>query len=130
MNISINPCPEDKRCECCGKHISQLKPFGKEGDPLVGNFEGALLLKTFRTLFPRDKELDKELDKLDEEFKPNNYECYEEKLIEVYGKERADKITFYEQAVNTVGASWECRDCICLGDEEYFKVMVSKRKNG
>jgi hypothetical protein len=37
--ININPPPSDCRCECCGKHISELKPFGKAGDPLVGDFE-------------------------------------------------------------------------------------------
>jgi hypothetical protein len=26
--ININPPPEDGRCDCCGKHISELTPFG------------------------------------------------------------------------------------------------------
>ena len=33
-------------CECCGRR--NMKPFGKAGDPLVGDFDGALLVKTFR----------------------------------------------------------------------------------
>lgn len=40
--ISINPPPRDGNCECCGKNVKDLKPFGK------GGFEGALLVKTFR----------------------------------------------------------------------------------
>jgi hypothetical protein len=43
--IMINPPPKDRCCECCGRHISELKPFGKAGDPLVGYFEGKLLIK-------------------------------------------------------------------------------------
>jgi hypothetical protein len=26
--ISINPPPAKGRCECCGRHISELEPFG------------------------------------------------------------------------------------------------------
>ena len=46
--ILINPPPRDRRCECCRKHIDELKPFGGKGDPLAGDFRGALLVKTFR----------------------------------------------------------------------------------
>ena len=28
---------------------------------------------------------------------------------------------FYEQAMNTIEASWNCRECIILSDEDYFK---------
>ena len=98
--ISINPAPLDKRCEVCRKHISKLKPFGKAGDPLVGDFNGALLIKTFRSMAPHltDKEMKK--------YKAKN------------GEENAN---FYDQLMNTVSASWECRDCIILSDKEYFK---------
>ena len=43
--ININPTPKDGRCDCCGRHISELTPFGKAGDPLVGDFDGELLVK-------------------------------------------------------------------------------------
>lgn len=72
--VSINPPPRDEKCECCRRHIKDLKPFGGRGDPLVGDFTGALLVKTFR-----------------------------------------------EGAPNQVSASWECRDCIVLGDEDYWR---------
>jgi hypothetical protein len=51
----LNPPPENGRCDCCRRHISELKPFGKAGDPLVGDFEGALLLKTYRREGPYDE---------------------------------------------------------------------------
>lgn len=50
MNLVINPPPRDRCCERCGKNIKDLKSFGKAGDPLVGNFEGVLLLKGYRTI--------------------------------------------------------------------------------
>ena len=34
--------PND-RCDCCGRHLSELKRFGKEG-PIGGDYEGALLV--------------------------------------------------------------------------------------
>jgi len=47
--ININPPPKDGRCYCCGRHVSELKPFGGPGDPLVGDFTGAYLIKKFRS---------------------------------------------------------------------------------
>ena len=109
QEIHINPPPQDRCCECCGKNIKDLKPFGKEGDPLVGNFEGALLVKTFRAMARHDEKLDKEVEKVKDW----------EKLFKE-NKKKAEDLSFYDQLVNTVSASWECRDCIVLG-EEYFK---------
>ena len=57
--ISINPPPTDERCDCCGRHINELKHFGKAGDLLVGDFEGALLVKTFRRMGPYNEESEK-----------------------------------------------------------------------
>jgi len=77
--ILINPPPGNGRCECCGKHVTELKPFGKAGDPLLGDFNGALLVKTFR----------------------ENSGC--------------------------IGPSWECRECIILSDEEYWKRKLKRK---
>jgi len=98
--ISINPPPIDKRCECCYKDIKNLKPFGKAGDPLVGDFDKQLLVKSFRPM----------------SITPN-----EEQLKTL----TQDEQSMYEQASSTVGASWECRDCIVLDDKEYFKTKFN-----
>jgi len=58
----INAPPEDGRCEVCGRHLSELKPFGGPGDPLVGDFSGELLLKTFRWDWPPDVEAEQAWD--------------------------------------------------------------------
>ena len=71
MRIVFNPPPEDARCECCQRHVSELEPFGD------GFFAGAKLVKGFRS----------------DEF-------------------------------NCIAASWECRDCIVLSDEEYWRMRM------
>lgn len=48
LKVIINPPPNDRCCECCGRHVDRLKPFGGPGDPLNGDFKGAYLVKTFR----------------------------------------------------------------------------------
>lgn len=44
------------RCYCCDKHITELKPFGGPGDPLLGDFTGALLVKHWRWDYPLTEE--------------------------------------------------------------------------
>lgn len=97
--IFINPPPTDKKCECCGK--SDLKPFGKAGDPLVGDFNGSILVKSFRPMAP---------------------ELSEERIKKLTEEE----FNSYDQAVSTISASWECRNCIILSNEDYFKIMYER----
>ncbi|MGA2666187.1 MAG: hypothetical protein ABSF83_14705 [Nitrososphaerales archaeon] len=35
-------------CDSCHRGATKLKPFGGRGDPLVGDFTGAPLVKTWR----------------------------------------------------------------------------------
>ena len=121
--ILINPPPRDARCECCGRHASELKPFGGAGDPLVGDFKGALLVKTFRRMAPpgiHSYEID---DLLDEEGQLD-----EKKFIEKYSKEDLESFYFAEQLMGTVEASWECRDCIILDGEDFYNKRDEYRK--
>ena len=115
--IYINPPPTDRKCERCQVHINDLKSFGKEGDPLVGNFEGQKLVKIFRAMLEerKDKELNKILDYQDVLMENSNNNWSEEiqtKLEEKFGAKKVDNAYFYDQLLNTVGPSWECRDCI------------------
>lgn len=117
--VYLNPPPKDGKCYRCYTHVSELKAFGKEGDPLVGNFEGAKLVKTFRALVETDDiKLDKILEEQDEmialtDNKEWSYSI-QEALETKYGAELIDQAYCYDQAKSTVGASWECRDCIVL----------------
>ena len=113
--IYINPPPHDACCECCGKHISELKPFGKAGDPLVGDFDGFHLVKTFRTMCPRIEEEEKKVNAI------KDWDRFHQK-----NPKEAERLSFYSQVSNTVGANWECRDCIILDTEEYFKKLEER----
>ena len=120
--IQINPPPEDGKCECCGKHMSELKPFGKAGDPLVGDFDGALLVKKFRTeLPPPDIRLEKIFQWMLLNCKPKgDNESIEDLLALEYGEEDANAMLMMISGGSQVGASWECRDCAVLDRFSYF----------
>ena len=121
--ININPPPSNGRCDGCGRHLSELKPFGKAGDPLVGDFDGALLVKQFRSDAPPDEELNKIINELfDSE---DDYDKVLNKLIDKYGQEEAEGMMLYYELSNQVGKSWECRDCICLSSKRFHRM----RKN-
>ena len=125
VKIAINPPPRDGNCECCGKNVNDLKAFGGAGDPLVGDFSGAKLVKTFRAMGGHNKVADEKIakitEKLESELGQDNWDKFEEMMIEEYGKEETENLFFYMQITDTISASWECRDCIVLNDEDYFK---------
>ena len=85
MRITINPPPKDRNCECCGRNNTEIKPFGKAGDPLVGDFDGALLVKNFR------------------------------------GQDMGDQ-------GGSIWASWECRECFLLKEQEYYDTINNRNK--
>jgi hypothetical protein len=102
----INPPPKEGRCNLCGRHVSELKPFGGPGDPCVGDFSGALLVKRFRSEGPPLTA---------EEIAA--HETYDEEWEE-HGP---------ANAANSFGPSWECRDCIVLNDTEYWEVRLQDK---
>lgn len=127
--IAINPPPRDRKCECCGRHVSELKPFGGAGDPLVGDFSGAYLVKMFRAMQGRIPEYDKIIDELTEQCRAvDSFDEFENMLIERVGKEKAEQLLFYDQLVSTVEASWECRDCIVLDGDDFYMKRAENRK--
>lgn len=109
--IYINPPPSDKKCEKCGIQTSELKPFGGAGDPLVGDFNGQILVKNFRSMYdgPPIEKYETILSELifDNEEKNNIDELHLK-----YGKQNVEDALFYSQMSDTVSASWECRNCI------------------
>lgn len=121
--ININPPPSDGRCNCCGRHISELKPFGKAGDPLVGDFDGAVLIKMYRPAGPYDAESEKAWYEAMEYFESIGKENCDplEWMIEKYGDETGRHLYWADQAYSQTGSSWECRDCAVLDTDEYFE---------
>ena len=92
--------------------MKNLKPYGKAGDPLVGNFEGAWLVQRYRSFAAPDAEIDKILEEFLRAY--GSYEKAKEKLIEEYGPEVVNDMQSYVVAESSVYKSWECRDCACL----------------
>jgi hypothetical protein len=112
--ISINPPPPDGRCQCCGRHLNELKPFGKAGDPLVGDFEGALLVKKWRAFGAPDEEAERI-------YKKYLGRARTEPVSDNAAQQMALHLTLAIKVSGCVGASWECRDCIALSDYDYYK---------
>jgi len=124
--IHINPPPQDRKCEVCGKGEKELKPFGKAGDPLVGDFNGSILVKTFRAMAM--PVTDKTFLKLQKKYKKKQWKGFEEALIKAHGKQKADELLFTDQLACTVSKSWECRNCIILDDPQYFRKLHKQRE--
>jgi len=123
--ININPPPQDGECMCCGRHFDELEPFGAAGDPLVGDFAGALLIKKFRTALPQS---DAETERIYEQFivardPHSDYDKARESLIKECGERDAEIIMIRVEGGSQVGSSWECRDCIGLDMFEYFEKL-------
>ena len=120
----INPPPEDGKCMCCGRHISQVKPFGKGGD-FRCNFDGALLVKNFRAEGPYDEEAEQAMEEALNQAPEDPYAWLESK----YGREKGTKLYSTADAYSWTVKSWECRDCFILGEEEYFRVLYANHQN-
>ena len=55
-DVNIDSTRDDRRCGCCRRPVAELKPFGKAGDPVVGDFDGAFLIVAGMEDWPRIEE--------------------------------------------------------------------------
>jgi len=115
------------RCYCCGKSADKLKPFGGPGDPLVGDFNGWLLVKKYRPFYVLNEEESKFIEENREIF----FECDEEEAIkllkEKYGEGVDEHLWFKGMGASSVGSSRDCRDCAVLDNREYIEKMYDIR---
>jgi hypothetical protein len=129
--ILINPPPKDGAA-VCGRHISELKPFCGPGDPLVGDFSGELLVKRWRRDCPYDEEAEKAWEEAGKEVrKETRKEMLDDedllpRFISKYGKKKGQKYYWWSHVYGSIGASWECRDCIVLDEYKYFEKRREK----
>jgi len=124
--IFINALPHRGRCQVCGKHINELKPFGGPGDPLVGDLSGEFLVKRWRSAGLYDAADEKAWQEAEKSVRdPKDILPW---LISKYGEKKAFDIYFSCQAYGMIGPSWECRDCIVLRDDEYFEAIDRRLK--
>jgi len=100
--LNLNAPPADGKCQCCGRHITELKPFGNSSDPL---FCGAFLIKIFRPeWFLGPAQLDVVYES--SERLPDDPNVWVVPSFEFF---------------NGCEVSWECCDCVGLNNTEYFK---------
>lgn len=137
--IPLNPPSDDRRCDVCGKHISELKPFGGPGDPLVGDFSGALLVGRYRRMAPYDEAAEKAWKEAwkeaEEVWKERGSELLSENpnqdyflgwFIGKYGREKGINFYSWEEIYCAVSKSWECRDCTILDEYEHFEALKKR----
>ncbi|MCK4828511.1 hypothetical protein KA005_72945 [bacterium] len=122
IECSMNPPPEDRRCDCCGRRVSELKPFGKAGNWLLNELDGALLAKRVRVWAIPDEELDEIWAKYTWSCRTeDDYREAKQQMIQELGEEKADQVDAYAEASQSTYASWECRDCFGLDSREYHE---------
>jgi hypothetical protein len=126
--MNINPPPEDGRCNCCGRHISELKPFGGPGDPLVGDFTGAYLVKKWRPSGPYDKKAEVAAKEAYECYSKDGFEDPLDWMVKKYGKNKGEWLYYTDMMYNQIGSSWECRDCCALNTNEYYEKIEQRDK--
>jgi hypothetical protein len=131
--ININPPPENGRCECCGKHIRELKPFVDTKHPIFGNIKGAILVKNFRITTDLDhgeendwkyvKKL-KGLRKKQSKTSPDDILMVKSKFTN--GRWDIYNASFIESSFYLI-SSWECVDCLDLSNEKYLTQKYEKK---
>jgi hypothetical protein len=119
--INISHPSRDRRCYCCGRHISELKPFGGPDDPLAGDFTGALLIKMYRFHGPYDEEADRAKKEAESRYKEEGFEDEFGYLIHKYGPEKGRELCNRIQFYSGLRSTYECRDCVVLDEDEWFE---------
>lgn len=128
--ININPPPANGRCQCCGRQLSELKPFGTAGNPLEFDLDGELLVSSWRRLCPRDENSERLFAKYFGNCRTEEDFEFERKLFDdEYGQGEASNLLMFMNASSLMESVWLCRDCIVLSEEEYYlKVYDGTRK--
>jgi len=115
--ININPPPMDGSCDCCGRARSELKHFS--------NIDGDLCRKTFRPYgLVTDVVHDINVEFFDKCITHEDYQKAEENLVQKYGEIKAGRIMNLKYAAGHLHRSFECMDCICLNDFQYFERCI------
>ena len=117
-SVVNHPLPAHARCHCCGKNISELKPYD---NPEYPKFIGTYLFRTSRSYLPYNEEAERVLNEAEENCKEG--QSPRQWLIEKYGEDKGLELNYLGHGSSTVSASWECRDCIILDEKEYFEKL-------
>ena len=123
----LNNPPADGRCNCCGKHLGELKPFSLMGQASRTGLEEVLLVKNMRPMASLNEEMDRILERfVGDCLTAEDHKKAEERLNEVFGKETAEDLLLYYNASILSTISWECRECIDLDNEAYCEMRDAR----
>lgn len=120
------PFSEFDRCDCCGRHVSKLKPTDEADDPLFKDAKGKLLVKKigkYPQCMERSEESKLAIKEAQLKYKNEGFEHPVDWLINKYGKKKTETL-IYPKVVTYEHQSWECRDCKKLDVKKY----LNKRK--
>lgn len=117
INKGDNVTIKEVTCECCKRPISQLKPYGKAGDPLGGDFNGMMLVPMKIYGFPLYKEAERIWEEILQQCQ-NDDKLAWYKLVLKYGKEVA--LYIYRIMTRTVTLSF-----IACAEIAQFWIMMS-----
>ena len=126
LGENINPPHPDGKCDCCGRHIRELRPFGGHGDPLDDDFTGALLVKTYRPMGPYVEEAEKAVGEANKCYKSDGLVNDFAWMVDKYGEKKADELDAADWYHCSVLSHWECRDCVVMDMDKYFEKLEQK----
>ena len=112
--MSCSP-PKDKKCEVCRRHISELNPYGENGEPLDKDFSGKYFVGRIRP-FTYNRE----------DWPSISYHLESDKkylktyFSKKYGKDRFPLSWSFSGNILKY-KSRECRECILLNTDEYIE---------
>ncbi len=123
----LNNPPADGRCNCCGKHLGELKPFSLMSPASRTGLEEVLLVKNMRPMAPLNEEMDRILERfVGDCLTADDQEKAAERLNEVFGSEIAyDLLEYYNSSILII-SSWECRECLDLDAETFREMRLSR----
>ena len=108
------------RCDCCFRHFSEVNPYGGPGDPMVGDYTGIELLKIYRRFAPYDEEAEEIFNEAGNKYLNDGFEDVLDWVVDKYGGKKASEIWGAVEAHCHLVSSYECRDCVILGTDDYF----------
>ena len=113
-----NPWPDHARCPICRRKCADLVPFGEPGDPVVGDFQGVPLVKTWRPFAGVSPEQSMRLAKVEAICPDGDLLDFERSAVELFGEEEGTGLAGLWVAANHWGSSWECRECVVLSERQ------------
>jgi hypothetical protein len=123
VKICANRLPSKTRCDVCLKPVEELIPFDENDDE-----NDILLVRRYRPRHVLTKTQQKTIEEYKNYLKDFGIENLEDRkalslIVQKYG-EKGRSLLSLEVDSWWIEKYWECKDCIVLDDENYYKVKL------